>query len=99
MLTVGQDSRVPMKQILKLYQGGGSEEDVLLRAAQGSDQQQRNQLCYAHLYLGLFAEANGDHRDAKYHILKAAGPYSMDHYMGRVAKVHARVRGWLVTVE
>ena len=99
MLTVGQDSRVPMKQILKLYQGGGSEEDVLLRAAQGSDQQQRNQLCYAHLYLGLLAEANGDHRDAKYHILKAAGPYSMDHYMGRVAKVHASLRGWLVTVE
>ena len=99
MLAVGQDSRVPMKQILKLYQGGGSEEDVLSQAARGSDQQQRNQLCYAHLYLGLFAEANADHKDAKYHILKAAGPYSMDHYMGRVAKVHARVRGWLPPVE
>ena len=99
MLAVGQDSRVPMKQILKLYQGGGSEEDVLSHAARGSDQQQRNQLCYAHLYLGLFAEANDDHKDAKYHILKAAGPYSMDHYMGRVAKVHARVRGWLPPVE
>ena len=99
MLAVGQDSRVPMKQILKLYQGGGSEEDVLSHAARGSDQQQRNQLCYAHLYLGLFAEANDDHKDAKYHILKAVGPYSMDHYMGRVAKVHARVRGWLPPVE
>ena len=99
MLAVGQDSRVPMKQILKLYQGDGSEEDVLSHAAQGSDQQQRNQLCYAHLYLGLFAEVNGDHKDAKYHILKAVGPYSMDHYMGRVAKVHARVRGWLPPVE
>ena len=99
MLAVGQDSRVPMKQILKLYQGGGSEEDVLSHAARGSDQQQRNQLCYAHLYLGLFAEANDDHKDAKYHILKAAGPYSMDHNMGRVAKVHARVRGWLPPVE
>jgi lipoprotein NlpI len=99
MLAVGRDSRVPMKQILSLYQGDGSKEEVLSHAAQGSAQQQRNQLCYAHLYLGLFAEANGDHKDAKYHILRAAGPYSMDHYMGRVAKVHARVRGWLVTVE
>ena len=95
MLAVGRDSRVPMKQILSLYKGEGSKEEVLSNAAQGSAQQQRNQLCYAHLYLGLFAEANGDHKDAKYHILKAAGPYSMDHYMGRVAKVHARVRGWL----
>ncbi len=99
MLAVGRDSRVPMKQILSLYQGDGSKEEVLSHAAQGSAQQQRNQLCYAHLYLGLFAEANGDHKDAKYHILRAAGPYSMDHYMGRVAKVHARVRGWLLPIE
>lgn len=99
MLAVGQDSRVPMKEILELYRGDGSEEKVLERAAQGDIQQQRNQLCYAHLYLGLYAEANGDTEKAKDHILTAAGPYSMDHYMGRVANVHARVRGWLPSVE
>ena len=99
MLAVGHDSRVPMKEILELYRGDGSEEKVLERAAQGDKQQQRNQLCYAHLYLGLYAEANGDAEQAKDHILAAAGPYSMDHYMGRVANVHARVRGWLPSVE
>ncbi len=99
MLDVGLDSRVPMKQILELYKGDGSEENVLEHAARGTGQQQRNQLCYAHLYLGLYAEANGDMQKAKDHILQAAGPYSMDHYMGRVASVHARVRGWLPLVE
>ena len=99
MLAVGHDSRVPMKEILEFYRGDGSEEKVLERAAQGDKQQQRNQLCYAHLYLGLYAEANGDAEQAKDHILAAAGPYSMDHYMGRVANVHARVRGWLPSVE
>ena len=99
MLAVGQDSRVPMKQILELYKGDGSEENVLMHAARGSGQQQRNQLCYAHLYLGLYAEANGSMEKAKDHILQAAGLYSMDHYMGRVANVHARIRGWLVPVE
>jgi len=99
MLAVGQDSRVPMKEILELYRGDGSEEKVLERAAQGDEQQQRNQLCYAHLYLGLYAEAHGDTEQAKKHILAAAGPYSMNHYMGRVANVHARVRGWLPSVK
>ena len=99
MLAVGQDSRVPMKQILELYKGDGSEENVLMHAARGSGQQQRNQLCYAHLYLGLYAEANGSMEKAKDHILQAAGLYSMNHYMGRVANVHARIRGWLVPVE
>ena len=40
-----------------------------------------------------------DTEKAKDHILTAAGAYSMDHYMGRVANVHARVRGWLPSVE
>jgi hypothetical protein len=26
--------------------------------------------------------------------LAAAGPFSMNHYMGKVAQVHARLRGW-----
>jgi len=95
MLAVGNDSRVPMKEILELYRGDGSEENVLEHASQGSNQQKRNQLCYAHLYLGLYAESNGNMEKAKEHILEAAGVYSMDHYMGRVANVHARIRGWL----
>ena len=99
MLAVGNDLRVPMKQIIAFYRGNGSEQDVLAAASVGSSEQQRNQFCYAHLYLGLYAEANGEMEKAKHHILQAVGPYSMNHYMGRVANVHARIRGWLLSAE
>jgi lipoprotein NlpI len=94
MLPVGQDPRVPMREILALFKGDGSEEDVLATASRGEGKTLRNQLCYAHLYLGLYAEAQRDAVRAKKHILLAAGPFSMDHYMGRVAKVHAQLREW-----
>jgi lipoprotein NlpI len=95
MLPVGQDARVPMREILALFKGEGTEEEVLAAASRGEGKTLRNQLCYAHLYMGLFAEAHGDAEKARKHILLAAGPSSMDHYMGRVAQVHAKLRGWL----
>jgi lipoprotein NlpI len=94
MLPVGADARVPMREILALYRNEGTEQAVFEAADQGQGRARRNQLFYAHLYVGLLAEANGDAGKAKRHILEAAGPYGMDHYMGRVAKVHAAVRGW-----
>jgi lipoprotein NlpI len=94
MLPVGADARVPMREILGLYRGEGTAAAVLAAAVQGADRDRRNQLCYAHLYLGLYAEVSGDETSARDHILKAAGPFAMDHYMGRVAKLHARLRGW-----
>ena len=83
-----------MREILGLYRGDGSKAEVLAAAAAGDAGQRRNQLCYAHLYLGLYAEAAGDTAAAKDHLLKAAGPFGMDHYMGRVAKLHVLLRGW-----
>jgi lipoprotein NlpI len=94
MLEVGTDRRVPMREILALYKGEGTEDAVLTAASQGDGEMLRNQLCYAHLYLGLYAEAQGDDDKAKEHMLQAAETYSMDHYMGRVAQVHTRLRGW-----
>lgn len=94
MLPVGRDARVPMREILSLFKAEGTEDAVLAAASQGDGNQQRNQLCYAHLYLGLYAEANGDSDRARRHILLAADRYGMDHYMGRVAKLHAKLRSW-----
>ena len=94
MLPVGDDPRVPMKQILELFAGRGDEAAVLAAAEQGPEPGRRNQLCYAHLYLGLHAEACGDAAAARRHIVAAAGRFRMDHYMGRVAVVHAQLRGW-----
>lgn len=88
------DSRVPMKQVHELFAGKGSEEAVLKAAEEGDGENLRNHRCYAHLYLGLYFEASGDDVKAKEHMLKAAKDFSMDHYMGRVAQVHVKIRDW-----
>ena len=88
------DSRVPMKEVHQLFAGKGSEEAVLKAAEAGDESSKRNQLCYAHLYLGLYYEALKDTAKAKEHMLKSAKDYSMDHYMGETARVHLKVRGW-----
>jgi len=94
LLPVGEDPRVPMKEILALYAGTCEPEAVLAAAERGEGEALRNQLCYAHLYLGLYFEALGDVAKAREHITQAAGPYRMDHYMGKVAVMHVRLRGW-----
>jgi lipoprotein NlpI len=95
LLPVGDDRRVPMRQIIDLYAGRADAAAVLAAAEAGEGVVRRNQLCFAHLYLGLHAEAVGDRAAAKQHILLAAGPFAMDHFMGSVAGLHARLRGWL----
>jgi lipoprotein NlpI len=94
LLPVGDDARVPMREILELFAGRGTPEAVLAAAENGPEPAVRNQRCYAHLYLGLHAEACGRDDDAKRHMLLAAGPYAMDHFMGRIAQFHVRLRGW-----
>ncbi len=94
MLPVGADARVPMKEVLALYRGEGSAEAVLAAAATGPDSARRNQSCYAHLYLGLLAEAESDAAAAKRHMVAAAETFRMDHFMGKIAQLHCRLRGW-----
>lgn len=94
LLPVGDDGRVPMKEILGLCAGTTTPAAVIAAAEAGPEEARRNQLCYAHLYLGLHAEALGDAARAREHMLLAAGPFAMNHYMGKVAQVHATLRGW-----
>jgi lipoprotein NlpI len=90
------DGRVPMSEIHALFAGTGSA-DVVLKAADVDGiptEAERDQLCYAHLYLGLYYEVTGDAALARTHMRRAAIDYRMDHYMGRVSQVHLKVRGW-----
>lgn len=87
LIPIQSDPRVPMKQIWNLFAGQGSVEDVL-EAASEPGPHQRQRLCYAHLYLGLYYEAFGKREQAGKHIKLAATEYSMDNYMGMVARVH-----------
>jgi lipoprotein NlpI len=96
-IPITYDPRVPMKEIHALFAGKGTEADVLAAAekeAAADPSEARNARCYAHLYLGLYAEALGREAEAKTHLLKAAHDYRMEHYMGRVAQVHCQLRGW-----
>lgn len=90
------DARVPMREIHALFAGTGNAEAVVKAAdADGMPTEaERDQLCYAHLYLGLYYEAAGDAALARAHMRRAAIDYHMDHYMGRVAQVHVKLRGW-----
>ncbi len=95
LIPIEGDSRVPMKEVHLLFAGKGTVEDVLKAAGSGPDEtgKDRNHLCYAHLYLALYFEAVGEEEKVKQHIDLAANKYRMDHYMGKVAQVHAKLRG------
>jgi lipoprotein NlpI len=91
LLKIGADPRVPMKEIYDLFSGNRSVD--VLRAAQEHNPGQeelRSRLFYAHLYLGLFSDAQGDVSKSIEHLKQALEKYSVNHYMGEVAKVHLR---------
>lgn len=91
LLKIGNDKRVPMMQVYALFRGQAKPEDVLAaaQAGQPSAKELNQRLFYAHLYLGLYAEAGGDQKQAREHIRKAAEDYKVvGHYMWDVARVH-----------
>ena len=89
LLPVGPDPRVPMREVYELYAGELGAEEVM-RAAGG----RLGDEFYAHLYLGLHAEALGDHTRALDHVREAASErYARaGGYMHRVARVHLALR-------
>jgi len=93
LIEIKGDARVPMAQIHALFAGRGKSEDVLTAAQAGNPSAARlkDQLFYAHLYLGLYYEAARDDAKTREHIFKAAGEFAAPHYMGDVARVHARL--------
>jgi lipoprotein NlpI len=90
VLKIGKDGRTPMMEVYELYKGKLKPEDVLKAANAGklSDEQRKPQLFYAHLYLGIYHDLEGDQKKAVEHLKKAAKDYQIGHYMGEVARVH-----------
>jgi lipoprotein NlpI len=89
MLKVGNDRRVPMMEVYALFSGKPKPEDVLTaaRAGQPTAEQLNEWLFYAHLYLGLYYESEGDRKQALEHLAKAE-EHKIGHYMWDVARVH-----------
>ena len=93
LIPIKGDTRVPMKEIHSLFAGKLKPKDVLKAA--GNEQlsaARKENLFYAHLYLGLYFEAIGDAKTSAGHIKQAVQDYAVGGYMGDVARVHAQLR-------
>ena len=90
ILKIGDDKRVPMRQVYDLYKGDLKPDDVLAEAkADKLNATERNrQLFYAHLYIGIYYDLLNDKIKAFEHINRAAAEHRIGHYMWDVARIH-----------
>jgi lipoprotein NlpI len=90
ILPIGDDWRVPMRQVYDLYKGELKPEDVLAaaKAGKGDPDQRNRQLFYAHLYVGIYFDLQNDKKRAFEHINKATKEHRIGHYMWDVARIH-----------
>lgn len=89
ILPIKEDRRIPMMTIYDLYRDRATPEDVLKAAEAGSPSPAvlKEQLFYAHLYLGLYFDSVGNPPKAREHIDLAANRHFVNSYMGDVARV------------
>lgn len=85
----------PMQQVLDLYRGDGTVEQVLAAAASTDGSIIRsyngtNALAYAHFYIGLYHEVRAELSRARHHLEAAAGFQNQD-YMGKLMIMHCRL--------
>jgi len=90
LLKIGKDQRVPMMDVYALFAGKAKPEEVLQAAEAGrpTAAQKNARLFYAHLYLGLYHEAQGNAELARKHLGEATDNHRVGHYMWDVARVH-----------
>lgn len=90
LIPVNKDARVPMAEVLRLFAGELKPADVLAaaEAAKLDGEAKTAARFYAHLYVGLYHEAEGDAKKAQEHIRTAAEKYKIGHYMWDVAAAH-----------
>ena len=92
MLKIGDDQRVPMKEVYDLFMGKVEPKDVIAAAKDRKTvRDQDSPLFYAHLYLGLYFETMGDKKQALEHLNKATDEYPHRRYMWDVGRVHREV--------
>ena len=85
LLPVGPDPRIPMREVYGMFSGSQTAEDVMTATAGRRDAE-----FFAHLYLGLYAEALGNPQEAVEHIRAAASAdyAQVGGFMHAVARVH-----------
>jgi tetratricopeptide (TPR) repeat protein len=90
LLPVRDDSRPVMIWVYQLFAGTCEPEGVI---AQYGDAGRRERF-YSALYVGLYYEAARDPERARRYVSLAADMHVTEDYMGWVAIVHQRLRGW-----
>ena len=85
LLPVGPDGRVPMREVLELFRGKMTTDQVMAAACKSLSGQ-----FYGHLYVGLYHEATGDNARARTALETAANERfrAAGGYMHMVARVH-----------
>jgi lipoprotein NlpI len=95
MLKIGHDKRVPMMVVYDLFRGKAKPEDVLAaaKADEVTPRERTQRLFYAHLYLGIWFETQGDAKRTLEHLTKAVEDHKIPgHYMWETARVHLELR-------
>jgi lipoprotein NlpI len=90
LLPVRDDSRPMMSWVYQLFAGTCQPEVVITQYGDAG----RHQRFYSALYVGLYFEAERDPQRARQYICQAADMQVTEDYMGWVAIVHQRLRGW-----
>jgi tetratricopeptide (TPR) repeat protein len=90
LLPVRDDSRPVMSWVYQLFAGTCQPEAVITQYGNAG----RRQRFYSALYVGLYFEAERDPQRARHYISQAADMQVTEDYMGWVAIVHQRLRGW-----
>jgi lipoprotein NlpI len=93
ILKIGNDRRIPMMKIYQLFCGKATPEELFaeVRSGKPSPKELNARIFYAHQYLGLYYEAQGDEKKALAHMEEAV-KFKIDHYMWDVANVHVQLR-------
>jgi lipoprotein NlpI len=91
LIPIERDRRVPLMKIHALFAGTATPQDVIAAAEAGKPdaEELKDRLFYAHLYIGIFFEAQGKPKEAAEHIRVAATTYGVEGYMGDIARLHA----------
>ncbi len=91
LIDVTRDSRIPMAEIQKLYAGKLKPEDVLAAADKVKGAEKTSAQFYAHLYVGLWYDAEGDAKKVKEHLTTAVEKYEIGDYMWDVGNAHLQL--------
>jgi lipoprotein NlpI len=88
LIDVTKDPRVPMAEIQKLFAGKLKPEDVLAAADKEKTTEAK---FYAHLYVALWYDAEGDAKKVKEHLTTAVEKHEVVDYMWDVGNAHLQM--------